>query len=308
MRSIQIRSCTFLGVICLLQGCVFDQKGVPAGSSLMDTGTHLLDAGTQDHSIDASAEQNPCSASKTPDFGICFFQSDEDKIGQVGVCQGKTFLRSRYCFAEAHCYQGSCFPSCSLSCIYNPCNPGQICTALFSASTIYHCCVTINTANGNKTALADCTKNEECMSGLCTSSGRCYKPCATNQDCPNSGPCKEVTLQEGQKTYHTLGCIKSTVDAGLDLGTDLGKDLMTGDQSIDAGIADFKLDHQIIDQALLDHEPADQAQGDAAKPLDIGAQDQTPIDQNALDKAAADKPMLVDQSAKDQTANDAAQD
>ncbi|HUH01963.1 MAG TPA: Ig-like domain-containing protein [Kofleriaceae bacterium] len=68
----------------------------------------------------------------------------------------------------------------------NDCNEGETCTDNF--------CVGPTTTGGQAYDL--CTINEDCMSGVCASSGgesRCSEPCTTSDTCPAGGECLSAT-------------------------------------------------------------------------------------------------------------------
>ena len=208
-RNLAASAATLVLFVC---GCVFDRSGTPGYDGRAET---ALDS-TVDIIVDGPPDQplpNPCATQ--PKDNVCRAQTAN---GQSGTCNGNQFDETspfiRNCFADAPCFNGTCYPYSPLACVQSTCDlsePGKVCTALFikGKEAPLHGCVEPTPDNGNGGAADSCNANSDCNSGLCTSQHNCYRPCVSAGDCPAGAGlvCGSVTVQEGTKKATLSGCV-----------------------------------------------------------------------------------------------------
>jgi hypothetical protein len=249
----------------LWTACVFDSKGLPATGDMWPA--DLADAYRPDKPRADTTPTSVCSKVPAPTDNVCSFGSDP--VGASGTCVSGAFERARFCFALAPCQGGTCRPMCTSDCRASPCGATEVCTALFaSAAVIKHCCVEPTAKNGNKSAEESCSKNEQCLSGLCNvKAGNCFQPCFGVGQCPQGFSCDAVEVREGKLTFNLTGCVKVAVDAGPDsVVPDSGPDSAVPDAAVpDAGVPDAAVpDAAVPDAQAVDTTPTP----DTAPPVD----------------------------------------
>ncbi len=114
----------------------------------------------------------------------------------IELCRDGEFHIFRECWNgtscdDAHCVPDDGVPFCKIP---DDCGNGLVCTAVvFSEQqAVGNSCIPAPHPDGRE-AGQSCAKGEDCKSGWCFKSV-CYQPCLTDDDCPDSMNCAELSV------------------------------------------------------------------------------------------------------------------
>lgn len=135
----------------------------------------------------------------------------------AGTCQSRHPILDRWCPSDSLCENGVCQPPegngnvSGRPCTYDgdcaDADPYTCQPFLVDGNLSFLCAQPV----GNGSPVTPCVTGQECLSGICTSRGTCFKRCMSDADCPaisgRTQTCEAVGLSVDGRSTNAKSCV-----------------------------------------------------------------------------------------------------